>query len=551
MSRTVLASFTILCLLFIVGFQISTPTLSLMPTSTPDWCEIGVPYRAVDGLTVTLNSFTIVEKIGSYQFIITYTLENENMDIKISEGSFKMYYRDSTGGLPQYGFFGDLFPGDTITRSYTFEELKSKPFDVLEYHHDNFFSPEPLEDSLKWKVEIPYDDDTPPITLDDYDGLWHNADFTITLTATDNGSGVAETYYRINNGSIRSVNVDGQPSFWTVQTGAIIVDGNVSDWIALGLSPLGTDPPNNIEDYHDISSDLLEAWAHMDPENLFPAMKVNGEGTYNFDRIRYRVYLGTDMEDYNVAYFDWDGEGIGRLFYWDEDAQMWQMLEYIDTKAGFGGYIEWKVPLILINNSTSISLDFVTIDDYYSEEVNRIHGIVSSPHQLPPVPEGSNHTLEYWSEDYAGNEELHKLLTGIKIDKTAPTIGFPSLTLEGDIQPNQDVKVSVNITDFVSAVKNVTLSYNLNDSVVWTDLPVALNSTTGLYEAIIPGQQANTLVKYRIAVYDNAGNYRVEDNSGQYFVYTVIPEFPSFLILPLFMIATLLTVILYRRKLES
>ena len=119
-----------------------------------DWCEIGVPYRAVDGLTVTLNSCDMVEKTGSYEYTITYTLENENLDEKILEGAFKMYYRDTTGGLPQYGFFDYLFPSDTITRSYTFEELKSKPFDVLEYHHDNFFSDEPLEDSLKWNDTI-------------------------------------------------------------------------------------------------------------------------------------------------------------------------------------------------------------------------------------------------------------------------------------------------------------------------------------------------------------------------------------------------------------
>jgi len=121
--------------------------------STSGWCEIGVPYRAVDGLTVTLNDFTVIEKTGSYQYIINYTLKNENLDISITEGAFKMYYKDSSGGLPQYGFFNDLFPEDTITKSYTFEELKSKTFDVLEYHHDNFFSSEPLEDSLQWDVE--------------------------------------------------------------------------------------------------------------------------------------------------------------------------------------------------------------------------------------------------------------------------------------------------------------------------------------------------------------------------------------------------------------
>jgi PKD repeat protein len=58
-------------------------------------------------------------------------------------------------------------------------------------------------------------DVTPPVTIDDYDGLWHNTDFTITLTATDDLSGVAETYYRINEGPIRNVGTHGQPLITT------------------------------------------------------------------------------------------------------------------------------------------------------------------------------------------------------------------------------------------------------------------------------------------------------------------------------------------------
>jgi len=34
-----------------------------------------------------------------------------------------------------------------------------------------------------------------------------------------------------------------------------------------------------------------------------------------------------------------------------------------------------------------------------------------------------------------------------------------------------------------------------------------------------------TYVKYKIVAYDNAENMAVEDNAGQYYTYTVIPEF--------------------------
>ena len=223
------------------------------------------------------------------------------------------------------------------------------------------------------------EDNTPPVTTDDYDGTWHTSDFTISLTAVDDGSGVAETYYRINQGGVKAVSTDGQP-------------------------------------------------------------------------------------------------------------------------------------------------------------------VITS--------EGADNTLEYWSVDNADNEESTNILTGIKLDKTPPTIDAPSRIPESDILPDQGVKVSVNVVDSCSSVKNVTLSYKLNDSALWNDLAMTLNSTTGLYEAIIPEQQENTLVKYTITAYDNAENYNAEDNNGQYYVYNVIPEFPSWIILPLLLTSTLL-IILCRRKLTK
>ncbi len=54
-------------------------------------------------------------------------------------------------------------------------------------------------------------DVTPPVTIDDYDGLWHTSDFTINLTATDDLSGVQTIYYIINDGPVMNVQIHGQP----------------------------------------------------------------------------------------------------------------------------------------------------------------------------------------------------------------------------------------------------------------------------------------------------------------------------------------------------
>jgi parallel beta-helix repeat protein len=186
-------------------------------------------------------------------------------------------------------------------------------------------------------------------------------------------------------------------------------------------------------------------------------------------------------------------------------------------------------------------------ETYYRINDGPIQNVSAHGHSLITT-EGADNKLEYWSVDNAGNEELpHKILTGIKLDKTYPTIDTLSRTPDGDVLPDQSVKVSVNVTDATSNVKNVTLSYTINDGETWTDLQMN-NTVSNLYEATIPPQQADTTVRFSIIAYDYAGNNATLDGTQPYCVYQVIPEFPSSLILPIFMIITLLAATAYKRK---
>lgn len=112
---------------------------------------IGEPYVADDGLTVTLNSLTVTETSGSYRYTINYTLRNDTENA-IDEGSWKAYDLGGGDSLAQYGFFGRLFPAETLNRSYTFEEEKAVTFDVVAYHSDQFFNDYPPSDALVWRV---------------------------------------------------------------------------------------------------------------------------------------------------------------------------------------------------------------------------------------------------------------------------------------------------------------------------------------------------------------------------------------------------------------
>lgn len=134
-------------------FSVSVSDRSVTFEVVREYNEIGEAYEGAGGLTVTLESFDVNEKSGSYEYTIEYTLENET-DGGIDEGGFQLYSADSSNDpLQQYGAFDELFPGDTVSRSYTFEEEKSVEFDTLAYHPDQFFRQTPPTDALVWPVE--------------------------------------------------------------------------------------------------------------------------------------------------------------------------------------------------------------------------------------------------------------------------------------------------------------------------------------------------------------------------------------------------------------
>ena len=61
------------------------------------------------------------------------------------------------------------------------------------------------------KSLLDFQDNVPPTTAHDYNGVWRTSNFTITLTATDNIGSVNETYYQINDDLIKKVSFNGQP----------------------------------------------------------------------------------------------------------------------------------------------------------------------------------------------------------------------------------------------------------------------------------------------------------------------------------------------------
>jgi len=155
-----------------------------------------------------------------------------------------------------------------------------------------------------------------------------------------------------------------------------------------------------------------------------------------------------------------------------------------------------------------------------------------------------------WDRNYNNLMIRATVLNNIspETDETPPEIGLPSQNPPSyDVKDGEEVKVSVDVEDIESGVKNVTLSYTINNGDYWENRPMNYNTSTGLYEATIPGQEDGTLVEFRIDAYNNAGIKATRDETEQYSTYQVIPEFSTFGILLLLIVATV-TIIVYRKK---
>jgi len=129
-------------------------------------------------------------------------------------------------------------------------------------------------------------------------------------------------------------------------------------------------------------------------------------------------------------------------------------------------------------------------------------------------------------------------------DNTPPYISGISRTPPW-VQPYQNVTIKVNVTDSQSGVQEVMLCYNTDNGSIWENVTMShLEMSTWIGN--ITGFPAGTRVQYKIIARDYAGNVAIVSETE--YVYIIIPEFPSAIILSLFMIVTLLVVVFARRK---
>jgi parallel beta-helix repeat protein len=181
--------------------------------------------------------------------------------------------------------------------------------------------------------------------------------------------------------------------------------------------------------------------------------------------------------------------------------------------------------------------------------------------QLQVYTFNKNNLSDIWDADYPSGGNYWSNYTGVDLDHDG--IGdswheidennidhYPLMGMFSDFNATSEYHVQTICNSTVSDFQFNGTAINFNVS--------GENDTTGFCRICIPTALMN--VTYKVYVNDTEVSYNLlpcsnETYSYLYFNYTystqevvIMPEFPSFLILPLFMIATLLAVIVYRRR---
>jgi hypothetical protein len=380
--------------------------------------------------------------------------------------------------------------------------------------------------------------------------VWHDSRFK------DNGTGAEEIFYMKIDSYLddRSGNSADPATIKVVDEMLVSENDYVKSYLAnIAVDKNGMSHIIWINEWARQYTDICYAMVDPAGNDLVPEHRI----TYNNGTLDFAAWFWSSNRNPEIAVTN------GRIFIVDMAQNLntsyyniWLTIAFVDktppsTSINYTAYTsagkDWlsaesSISLLAIDEESNVTATYCKIDDGSWQTYDH-------PFNLSSLDNGV-HAIQYYSIDYFGNEEDVKSQT-VYLDTNAPDIQTPTRYPTGDIQLGQAVKISVNLTDSGSGVKEAILRYSLNNGTSWTNVTMNYNSTSGLYERTIPAQSTNLTVKYAISASDNVDNNAVQDNSGMYYSYPVIPvipEFPSMILLATFMLLTQTATILIKKR---
>jgi hypothetical protein len=152
---------------------------------------------------------------------------------------------------------------------------------------------------------------------------------------------------------------------------------------------------------------------------------------------------------------------------------------------------------------------------------------------LSNIPEGQHYIVVYASDEAGNTASSPK--TPFTVDLSSPKFQNRIQEPKGNPEEGQAVMVSVEVSDTLSKVESVVLSYNVDGE--WHNTTMIYSEETKKFATIIPGQSEGSTVIYKLIALDGAGNWAVDDNDRNNYHYDV-PETPPTKLSPLLMVLT-------------
>jgi len=235
---------------------------------------------------------------------------------------------------------------------------------------------------------------------------------------------------------------------------------------------------------------------------------------------------------------------------------------YPSTMTGPRTYYSWATRVnVLMASTDPVALDYWAAKNVLVQAAGKIG--YADTHTLDPdntERSGLREAFGVWLNftkneiirggyDVTTDENRMNVYVYEAPDMTPPNITSVSQNpAEDNVLPEDEVDINVTVTDNVSGVKKVTLNYTYTNSTgTWNRLVNMTYLKGNVWNATIPAFPYCTNVTYVVIAVDNANNTITTKEMGYEYQYHVIPEFQSFLILPLLIIGTLLAGSLKRK----
>ncbi|MYL49335.1 hypothetical protein GLV98_07550 [Halobacillus litoralis] len=325
---------------------------------------------------------------------------------------------------------------------------------------------------------IKVDKTAPVTTVEEVPTDWSNQDVELTLSSSDELSGVSSIEYKINDGEWKDysdpIKLDQEGST-TIEFRSIDNVGNVEGIQNETIKLDKTAPVTSV-------NGVPEKWANKTTEiTLTSKDQWSGVAT-----IEYRMNEGEWTEYTGPITFQQQGENVIDYRSVDTAGNVEEFksltVKYDDhapqTSAGDVGD-KWQNSGIEISLSSTDPLSGVAKTEY------RINEGEWKEYTTPVlIDEEGSHTLDYRSIDHAGNEEEVKSIN-VKLDSTAPDTAMSTEKRDGDME------VTLSSSDALSGVSKTEYRINQGE---WKEY----NS------AILLSEEGTHTVDYRTI--DYAGN---------------------------------------------